>query len=675
MGLFPEIGRAWLTIDSDIYIWTYEHSRDVAYFDGLSHLIVSVGLIKPKPNVFISDVKYLLVLTTPIEVIVLGVTFGDTTKTISSPSRAFVSSTYEEMQLMNKPIFVLNTDNISINCVAGTADGRIFLGGRDGCLYEISYQAESNWFGKRCKKINHSQGVISLVVPGFLKVFSENDAIAKIDVDNQRNLLYVLTEKGAIEAWDLNDNSARRITRLSQNEIANAASNVIKTVDSSVFKPIVDICVLAQSEYSSLHLIAVSQSGVRLYFGAFNSGNLQTMMDPAMQQFRIQNLTLQHVRLPPGYTPNATCGKPRNIHAAFYSGGSMMMVSSPQPDQDILWSLSSEPFLHTELTPLTETMRRLLAESSTMMHLDGQVWAVAEVKDKSALTLKYPLREAQMAKKVILLTTQGAHIVELLKPADILQQVLLACHGAHHDAVKAFFEIHMEPESCATSLMLACMESLIGTEVSAWATQAFFRYGGEPFFINQQQMMHQQQQQQMQQMQVIQQEVPRMFMSTPYAQSRPASSVQQSLMQQTQFSGNNSTFQPQQMDLYNLKYSAKHGGLYMHLSRILRPIWNRKCIDGNLSSTISIQDCNQLLSDLFAVRSFLEANSVAGLMKMSSGGAGANIMSPYSSFINNTHSGVNGFSGNQLQQHQQKRDEAFAEEKKSLDALVAFISK
>lgn len=172
MGLFPEIGRAWLTIDSDIYIWTYENSRDVAYFDGLSHLIVSVGMIKPKPNVFISDVKYLLVLTTTVEIVVLGVTFGDTTKTISSPTRAFVSSTYEEMQLMNKPIFVLNNDNIPITCVQGTADGRIFLGGRDGCLYEVTYQAESNWFGKRCKKVNHSQSVMSYVVPGFLKVFS-----------------------------------------------------------------------------------------------------------------------------------------------------------------------------------------------------------------------------------------------------------------------------------------------------------------------------------------------------------------------------------------------------------------------------------------------------------------------------------------------------------------------
>lgn len=100
-------------------------------------------------------------------------TFGDTTKTISSPTRNIQNTaTFEEMQLMNKPIFILSTDNVSINVVLGSDNGRIFLGGRDGCLYEISYQAESSWFGKRCKKVNHSQGIVSYIVPSFLKVFS-----------------------------------------------------------------------------------------------------------------------------------------------------------------------------------------------------------------------------------------------------------------------------------------------------------------------------------------------------------------------------------------------------------------------------------------------------------------------------------------------------------------------
>lgn len=156
-------------------MWTYENARDVAYFDGLNHLIISVGLVKPKPDVFISDVKYLLIITTPIEIVVLGVTFGDSTK--ESPVRSISQHTatnYEEMQLMNKPIFILNTDNVAITTIVGTDDYRIFLGGRDGCLYEICYQAESNWFGKRCKKINHSQGMMSYMVPGFLKIFSVN---------------------------------------------------------------------------------------------------------------------------------------------------------------------------------------------------------------------------------------------------------------------------------------------------------------------------------------------------------------------------------------------------------------------------------------------------------------------------------------------------------------------
>lgn len=128
--------------------------------------------MKPKPGVFIEDVKYLLILTTPIEIVVLGVTFGDTAQSVTSPSvRASNRPSYNEMQLMNKPIFIVNTD-VAITTVVGTKDQRIFLGGRDGCLYEIFYRAESSWLGKRCWKTNHSQGLISYMVPGFLKVFS-----------------------------------------------------------------------------------------------------------------------------------------------------------------------------------------------------------------------------------------------------------------------------------------------------------------------------------------------------------------------------------------------------------------------------------------------------------------------------------------------------------------------
>ena len=52
MGLFTEVERAWLTIDSDIYVWKYEDGSDLAYFDGLSDTILSVALLRPKKDIF-----------------------------------------------------------------------------------------------------------------------------------------------------------------------------------------------------------------------------------------------------------------------------------------------------------------------------------------------------------------------------------------------------------------------------------------------------------------------------------------------------------------------------------------------------------------------------------------------------------------------------------------------
>jgi nuclear pore complex protein Nup155 len=90
MGLMSLIKRAWVTIDSTIYLWNYENGysslstdylvkylyrSDLAYFDGLNEIILSVGLVLPKVGVFKDHIHYLLVLTTPTEIIILGVSF------------------------------------------------------------------------------------------------------------------------------------------------------------------------------------------------------------------------------------------------------------------------------------------------------------------------------------------------------------------------------------------------------------------------------------------------------------------------------------------------------------------------------------------------------------------------------------------------------------------------
>ena len=78
-----------------------------------------------------APVKHLLCLTTAAEIVLLGVTFGP------SPDG---SDTAAEMNVLPEPLFTLSTDSTHMLCVKGTEKGRIFLGGKDGSLYEFTYR-------------------------------------------------------------------------------------------------------------------------------------------------------------------------------------------------------------------------------------------------------------------------------------------------------------------------------------------------------------------------------------------------------------------------------------------------------------------------------------------------------------------------------------------------------
>lgn len=97
-------------------------------------------------------------LTTAVNIHLLGVTFsGDDATDVKG-----------DLLLVPEPIFSVTTDNIVMNCIGSTQDGRIFLGGKDGNIYEIVYQAEEGWFSRKCRKINHSTNALSFLIPSIL---------------------------------------------------------------------------------------------------------------------------------------------------------------------------------------------------------------------------------------------------------------------------------------------------------------------------------------------------------------------------------------------------------------------------------------------------------------------------------------------------------------------------
>lgn len=97
------------------------------------------------------------------------------------------------------------------------------------------------------------------------------------------------------------------------------------------------------------------------------------------------------------------------------------------------------------------------------------------------------------------------------------------------------------------------------------------------------------------------------MVSTPYPMAGPQQSVSgipfspvRSQVDRTQ-----QTFQMQQPS--DVKYSAKHTGLYLYLIRLLRPIWKKKCIDiAKVESTLTYQHCSEIISELYALKAFLE---------------------------------------------------------------------
>ncbi|XP_063310057.1 nuclear pore complex protein Nup155 [Pelobates fuscus] len=472
MGVFPEINRAWLTIDSDIFMWNYEDGGDVAYFDGLSEIILSVGIVKPKSGIFQPHINYLLVLATPVDIVILGVSFT------GLQAGHLNDSMSGGIQLLPEPLYSLPTDNTYLLSITSTDNGRIFMSGKDGCLYEVAYQAEAGWFSQRCRKINHSKNSLSFLIPSILQYpFSEDDGLVQIAIDNSRNILYTRSEKGVLQVYDLGQDGhgMSRVASLSQNHIVSAAGNIARTIDRSVFKPIVQIAVIEKSESMNCHLLAVTHAGVRLYFSTVPFK--QPAARPCM-------LSLVHVRLPPGFSASSNVEKPSKVHKALYNNGVLLMTASENEDRDLLWCISHDSF----------PFQKPMMEMQVAVQVDGHSWAVSaidEIKPEKIVTPLnseiIPITDSPVLfqqhmvppKKFVLLSAQGSLIFSKLRPVDQLRHLLVTNTGGEGEEIEQFFKLHQENQTCATCLILACSTAACDREVSTWATRAFFRYGGE----------------------------------------------------------------------------------------------------------------------------------------------------------------------------------------------------
>ncbi|MGH0126184.1 UNVERIFIED_CONTAM: hypothetical protein FKN15_005580 [Acipenser sinensis] len=439
---------------------------DVAYFDGLSETILSAGLVKPKEGIFQPHIQYLLVLATPVDIVILGLSFP--------------GSQAGRLDLVFLVILCFTFKFISNFTLVFTYSLQVhwFTVNQDTALSVMIFGAEAGWFSQRCRKINHSKSTLSFLVPSVLQfTFSEDDPIVQIAIDNSRNTLYTRSEKGFIQVYDLglDGQGMSRVAALSQNSIVSAAGNIARTIDRSVFKPIVHIAVIERSESIDCHLLAITHAGVRLYFST--TPFKQPMARPCM-------LVLVHIRLPPGFSASATLQKPAKVHKALYSKGVLLMAASETEDSDILWCINHDSF----------PFQKPLIEAQMTSNVDGHSWALSAIEDSKTEKIVTPLNKDLIPitdspivvqqhilspKKFVLLSAKGSHIFHKLRPVDQLRHLLVSNAGGEGEEIERFFKLHREEQACATCMVLSCSTAAYDREVAVWATRAFFRYGGE----------------------------------------------------------------------------------------------------------------------------------------------------------------------------------------------------
>ena len=435
-----------------------------------------------------------------------------------------------------------------------------------------------------------------------------------------------MNEDGDIEVYDLGSDgkSTSRVFHKSAISITKEAQSVARTIDDVNFKSIVSINAVEEPESLYINLVAVTKTGVRLYFTTTSRSS------PEQRPFC---LTLMHIRLPPGFAASSISHRPSSVHISYYKKGNFIFISSFD-NKDTLWALSNDSFAFnnemSELYSIIPLNHKIWSMSEESHVIDFKPYQCIYVKNK-AFPLEAPsivTQHIESPKKFVFLTPQGVIIGYKPRVVDQLKQLLLENQGYDNEAVKSFFTLHnssYQTNACAIALIIACDTHPPGeNRLIEWATSAFFHYGSDSIgnVSFNQPISHR--------MPIISTpnsslQISNMgdnFMLSPKLGSP---SVEHSFsMSPINRQGGPNVQQPlsttpNQQTMNNVvpmqNYSSKCRGLFIYFARIIRPIWNLNTVShsqegskDHLSSNITINEIKVYLLRLTSMVNFLQIN-------------------------------------------------------------------
>uniref|UniRef100_A0A183BK95 Nucleoporin_N domain-containing protein n=2 Tax=Globodera pallida TaxID=36090 RepID=A0A183BK95_GLOPA len=488
-GLLPSIMRAWMSIDSDLYLWNFETNRDLAYYDAINNTILHVDIVSPKPGFTYPSLHSILVVATTVDILLLALSFQDSGGHALSPeATAAELKSATILMVGGAPLYKLPLDGLIVNDLCTTANGRIFFAADDS-LYELDYYGKG-WFGTggSCRKTNHSKRLLNYLVP-VLQIFYAKDTVFQLAIDDSRHLLYVLMKSGCIQLFDLgvDGRSIQKFGALYREHIEHMGRETCN-VQPELFHELVSLTPVSLGQSVNVNLIVTTSKGVRVFITCLATPLIG--VEPALvvnqqQLLRPSALRVLHIRFPPE-TP-ATMPHLLNIYTA-HRTHDCMLLATPGTEQDmsLLLAHSSACF----------AVGHRFAEHAIQLRIRGNVWKIVHFRPQKKALKDYrpsrddafghssdcPLAIEQLQcplEKFHVITSKGIYVFEHCSPLELFRRSLTQ-HGMDSKQFQALASTVPAVELCTMALCVLCSDQASDQAIKDLALRVFFHFGGEP---------------------------------------------------------------------------------------------------------------------------------------------------------------------------------------------------
>lgn len=324
LGVFPEIGHAWVSVDNELFLYDYLSGTRIRTI--VADTVIQYALLfSPRPGVFSHDARYCLLVGLSDHVRIYALLFpSDFLEAVTLVGRTSAAAAGGAgldggAQLGLRPVetnsyylapevagapglgqgqrglipaleFTISDTGLScplqsgvkITCMEASASpsSRLFLGMTDGEIYELCYESSGQGGQVSSKLVCRTSIPVISHVP-FVNELLNKRSVKQICIDSPRGVLYALHENDRISSYLFQPPAAEeggpagRLAAYARLPPAEAYFRRLRPYTTlaqdltSHSQPPGQICqirVVTRSESKTIHLVASLQSGAQVYF-------------------------------------------------------------------------------------------------------------------------------------------------------------------------------------------------------------------------------------------------------------------------------------------------------------------------------------------------------------------------------------------------------------------------